>query len=121
MPSHKVYEDERVLALLDIGPVNPGHTLVIPKKHLANIEEADEETLCEIAKVVKKVGLSLKKNLPAPGYNVLEANDPEAGQSVPHLHFHVIPRRSDDGLEFWPQKKYEPGQAEAILKKIKLN
>lgn len=120
IPSYKVYEDEWTLAFLDIGPVNPGHTLVVPKKHFANIEEADEETLGRVIKTVKKVGLSLKKNLGVAGYNVLEANDSEAGQSVPHLHFHLIPRLPGDGLEFWPQNKYGVGQAEAVLKKIKI-
>jgi len=120
IPSYKVYEDKHTLAFLDIGPVNPGHTLVVPKKHFANIEEADEETLCRVMKTVKKVGLSLKKNLGAVGYNILEANDPEAGQSVPHLHFHLIPRLPGDGLTFWPQKKYATGEAEAVLKKINM-
>jgi len=93
---------------------------VVPKKHLADIEEADEETLCRVIKIVKKVGLSLKKNLAAPGYNVQVNNDPAAGQLVPHLHFHVTPRLEADGLELWPQKKYEPGQAEEVLNKIKI-
>jgi len=120
IPSYKVYEDEWTLAFLDINPVNQGHTLVVPKKHYANIEEADEEMLCRIIKTIKKVGFSLKKNLGVAGYNVLEANDPEAGQSVPHLHFHLVPRIKGDGLKHWPQKEYEPGEAEAVLKKIKI-
>ncbi|MBI4779547.1 HIT family protein, partial [Candidatus Falkowbacteria bacterium] len=89
IPSYKVYEDDRILAILDINPVNPGHTLVVPKKHFVNIEEADEETLCQVIKTVKKVGFSLKNNLGAPGYNVQVNNDPVAGQAVPHLHFHI--------------------------------
>ncbi len=120
IPSDKVYEDEHTLAFLDINPVNPGHTLVVPKKHVANLEAADEETLCRIMAAVKKIGLSLKNNLIAPGYNVLENNDPVAGQVVPHLHFHVTPRTAADGLELWPQKKYGPGEAEAVLNKIKI-
>jgi histidine triad (HIT) family protein len=121
LPSYKVYEDKDVLAFLDINPVNPGHTLIVPKKHLTNIEEADEATLCQLVKAVKKVGASLKKNLAVAGYSVLEANDPAAGQSVPHLHFHVIPRIAGDGLKFWPQKKYRAGEAEEILEKIKIS
>jgi len=120
IPSYKVYEDEFTLAFLDINPVNPGHTLVIPKKHFANIDEADEETLSLVIKTVKKVGESLKKNLAAPGYNVQENNDPAAGQIVPHLHFHVVPRTLDDGLGLWPQKKYKENEAEEILNKIKI-
>ena len=120
IPSYKVYEDGRVLAFLDINPVNPGHTLVVPKKHVANIEETDEETLCQVMKIVKKVGQSLKKNLGAPGYNVLENNDPVAGQVVPHLHFHVTPRLENDGLDLWPQKQYKENEAEEVLNKIKI-
>jgi len=120
IPSYKVYEDEFTLAFLDINPVNPGHTLVIPKKHFANIDEVDEETLSLVIKTVKKVGESLKKNLAVPGYNVLENNDPASGQVVPHLHFHVVPRVLDDGLGLWPQKKYKVNEAEEILNKIKI-
>lgn len=120
IPSFKIYEDENTLAFLDINPVNPGHTLVVPKKHYSNIEAADEETICQIIKTVKRIGLSLKKNLPAAGYNVLINNDSVAGQVVPHLHFHIVPRLENDGLKLWPQKEYEPGQAEEVLKKIKI-
>lgn len=121
IPSYQVYEDESTLAFLDINPVNPGHALVVPKKHFANLEEADEEILCQIIKTVKKVGLSLKKNLAASGYNLAVNNDPAAGQIVPHLHFHVIPRLPGDGLKPWPQMKYQASQAEKILIKIKIN
>ncbi|MDP2736280.1 MAG: HIT family protein [bacterium] len=120
IPSYKVYEDEKVLAFLDINPVSPGHTLVLPKKHVINIEEAEEEVLCQIVKIVKKVGLSLKKNLGVPGYNVQVNNDPAAGQIVPHLHFHVVPRFPDDGLKLWLQKQYKENEAEEVLNKIKI-
>ena len=121
IPSYKVYEDENTLAILDINPVNPGHVLILPKKHMANIEEADEQTLCRIMKIVKKIGESLKNNLAVAGYNVLENNDSVAGQIIPHLHFHITPRTKNDGLKLWPQKKYGPGEAEAVLNKIKIN
>ncbi|MDO8592446.1 MAG: HIT family protein [bacterium] len=120
VPSLKVYEDEFTLAFLDINPVNPGHTLVVPKKHLVNFEDADEETLCRLIKIVKKVGFSLKNNLSAPGYNVAVNNDPIAGQVVPHLHFHVIPRKENDNIKLWPQRSYAGGEATEILKKIKI-
>lgn len=120
IPSYKVYEDESVLAFLDINPVNAGHTLVVPKKHLINIEEADEQVLCQLIKIVKKVGLSLKHNLGVAGYNIGVNNDSAAGQIVPHLHIHVITRINGDDLKLWPQKKYEVGQAEEVLKKIKI-
>jgi len=120
LPCYKVYEDEFTLAFLDINPVNPGHTLVVPKKHTATIEETDEETLCRVIKTVKKIGLSLKKNFAVPGYNVQVNNDPAAGQLIPHLHFHLLPRTGSDGLKLWPQRKYQPGEAEAALEKLKI-
>lgn len=118
IPSYKVYEDNDYLAFLDIAPVNPGHTLVIPKKHFVNIEDIDEDTLMGLMRVVKKIGKLVKDNLGYEGYNVYENNDPVAGQVVPHIHFHVIPRRSDDGLGLWPQKNYSEGGAENILKQM---
>jgi len=121
LPGYKVYEDEHTLAFLDINPVNYGHTLVVPKKHLINIEDVDEETLCRVIKTVKKVGLALKKKLGVPGYNVQVNNDPAAGLIVPHLHFHVVPRFPDDGLKLWLQKQYPEGAADEVLNKIKIN
>jgi len=119
LPSFKVYEDEDTLAFLDIRPANYGHTLVIPKKHLVNLEEVDEKVLCQVMGTVKKVGRAIKAGLGAAGYNVMENNDPVAGQIVPHLHFHVVPRKENDGLKPWPQGRYNEGEAEYILKKIK--
>ncbi|MDD4900591.1 MAG: HIT family protein [Patescibacteria group bacterium] len=120
LPSHKVYEDENVLAFLDISPVNPGHTLVVPKKHFVDLEDADEATLCAVIKAVKRVGLSIKNNLGAAGYNLGMNNGAVAGQVVPHLHFHLMPRQAGDGLKLWPQQAYGPGEAEEILQKIKI-
>jgi histidine triad (HIT) family protein len=120
IPSFKVYEDETVLAFLDIAPVAPGHTLVIPKKHYANFEEIPEEELCKLILAVKKIGKSIKSGLGAKGYTVSENNDPVAGQVIPHIHFHIMPRSNEDGLELWPQGKYGEGEAVDILEKIKI-
>lgn len=120
LPSHKVYEDEETLAFLDIMPNNPGHTLVIPKKHYQNYEAIPDELLAKVILVTKKVGKSLKDGLGAKGYNVCQNNDPESGQVVPHLHFHVIPRIEGDGFKFWPQKPYPEGEDLKVLEKIKI-
>ncbi len=119
LPSHKLYEDDDVLAFLDIAPVHPGHILVIPKKHFKNIEEVPEDILCNLIKVVKKLGLALKNGMGYEAYNIGENNDPLAGQIVPHLHFHVIPRKENDGLQLWPQKEYAEGEAQEVIEKIK--
>lgn len=120
IPSYKIYEDESALAFLDIMPVNPGHTLVIPKKHYENIEAIPEEELADLIKVVKKVGLALKNGFGAKGYNLTENNDPIAGQIIPHLHFHLIPRVEGDDLKLWPQGKYGEGEAETVALRLKV-
>lgn len=117
--SYKVYEDGSALAFLDINPVNPGHTLVVSKKHYANLEEIPEDELCRLISAVKKVGLAVKKGMGVAGYNLTENNDPVAGQIIPHIHFHIIPRVEGDGLKLWPQGKYEEGKAEETMDKIK--
>ncbi len=119
IPSYKIYEDRYTLAFLDILPVNPGHVLVVPKNHFANLEKADGKTICQIMKTVKKIGKALKDGLKVEGYNITENNDPVAGQIIPHLHFHIIPRKKGDGLKLWAQKKYNKGEAEKISEKIK--
>ncbi|HAM87954.1 MAG: hypothetical protein US83_C0001G0104 [Candidatus Falkowbacteria bacterium GW2011_GWC2_38_22] len=118
IPCHKVFEDDKVLAFLDIAPVNPGHVLVIPKNHYQNLEEIPEQELCSLIIIVKKIGKLIKENLGYEGYNVSENNDPVAGQVIPHIHFHIIPRKNGDGFELWKQGKYLPGEAEEVLKKI---
>ncbi|MDD5749554.1 MAG: HIT family protein [Patescibacteria group bacterium] len=120
LPSYKVYEDENTLAFLDIAPVNHGHSLVVPKEHYQHIEEIPPELLAKVILVVQKVGQSIKKNL-ASGYNLQLNNDSVAGQVVPHLHFHVIPRHEGDGLKLWSQAEYPEGKAEEVLNKIKIN
>lgn len=120
IPSYKIYESDSILSFLDIAPVSKGHSLVIPKKHFANLEDIPENELCDLIKAVKNIGLSIKKGLGVAGYNVSENNDPVAGQIIPHIHFHIVPRVENDGLELWPQGQYGKGEAENILTKIKL-
>ncbi len=118
IPAYKVYEDEHSLAFLDIKPVNPGHTLVIPKKHYSNLEEIPVSELEFLIRTVKKVGRLLKDKLGAPSYNIIENNDPIAGQEIPHLHFHLIPRYGNDRHRAWAQSEYQAGEAEEIIKKL---
>ncbi len=118
IPCYKVYEDGNVLAFLDIKPLNPGHTLVVPKKHYENLEEINEEDLTALILAIKKIGRIIKEKLGVAGYNVSENNGSVAGQEVPHLHFHIIPRHENDGLGPWPRKEYQPGEAEEIIKKL---
>ncbi len=119
VPSQPIYEDEQVLVILDIKPVNPGHLLVLPKKHYANIEDAPVEELIAIMKVIKKMGKLLKDKLGILGYNVIENNDSIAGQEIAHLHFHIIPRYENDGLRPWPQSDYKDTELEDMAKKLR--
>ncbi len=118
IPCYKIYEDDQVFAFLDINSVHPGHTLVISKKHVANLEEISEADLQALILTVKKIGQLLKEKLGVLGYNVSLNNDPVAGQEIPHLHFHVIPRKVHDGLKLFPQQSYAPGEAEEVLRKL---
>ena len=101
IPSSKVYEDNDVLAILDISQVTYGHTIVMPKKHVKNILEADEETVCRCMKAVHTLSRQIVERTGAKGYNILNNCNEVAGQSVDHLHFHIIPRYSkDDACQF---------------------
>lgn len=97
IPATRVYEDGQVLAFLDIRPITKGHTLVIPKIHVDPITATPDDVLHPLISAVRLVAQALTKALGADGINVTQANGPSAGQVVPHLHFHVIPRWSRDG------------------------
>ncbi len=97
IPSFKVYEDDDVLAYLDINPFSEGHTLVIPKIHATGMLDASDELLATVVARVKKVAAHLKTALPCDGFNILQNNGAAAGQTVPHLHFHIVPRRGEGG------------------------
>jgi len=96
IPSSVVYEDEDTLAILDLSQVTFGHTIVMPKKHCANILEADEDTARACISTAKKVAGLLKENCNAAGINILNNCGEAAGQTVDHLHFHVIPRYDEN-------------------------
>ena len=122
IPVTKIYEDEVVLAFLDIGPISDGHTLVISKQHFEKLHECPAEVLGDIASRLGKIGQAVCDGMNSAGYNVLCNNGRAAGQLIGHLHFHIIPRNADDGLfARWPSYKYQEGQAEKIAEKIRLD
>ena len=119
MPASMVYEDARILAFLDIAPVNIGHSLVIPKKHFVNIFDTPEDILYSMTKVAKKLSQSIKIGLNADGVNVTMNNDIAAGQIIFHSHIHVIPRFTNDGFGTWHGKRpYKEGEMREVAKKI---
>lgn len=97
IPAHIVYEDERVIAFFTIEPVNPGHTLVIPKVPFINLLDGDDDTLGHMTVVAKRIGNALIASGFATGINLIMNNGVDGGQEVFHAHMHVIPRRKDDG------------------------
>jgi histidine triad (HIT) family protein len=119
LPSTKVYEDEQTLAFLDITPINPGHTLVIPKKHATDVFEIEEDEWVAIMKTARKVAHALEKALGAHGVNVDTNNREAAGQVVFHSHVHVIPRFEGDGFTHWKGKSYAEGEAAKVSDKIR--
>lgn len=117
IPSKVVYEDDDVIAILDTSQVTFGHTLVMPKKHVRNILEADEDTVVKCAVVAQKLAKQIVKNTGAVGCNILNNCGEVAGQSVDHLHFHIIPRYGkDDPVNFEFGKSPEQNLDEVLAK-----
>lgn len=121
LPSVKVYEDSQVLAFMDIGPVSKGHVLVIPKSHHDPITETPDEVLQQLIVIVRKVARAQKEGLQADGINVAQANGECAGQLVPHIHFHLIPRFDrDPNPRNWIPSQYEhQTEIESYAEKIR--
>ncbi|MDD4409617.1 MAG: HIT family protein [Candidatus Pacebacteria bacterium] len=124
IPCYKVYENDMVLAFLDINPVNEGHVLVIPKKHHRDIFEIEEEYLCEVVKTAKKISLKMRE-YGIDGVNIFQANTEAGEQTVFHYHMHVIPRKKDDGINFSREmlrhlKKMDPDQFESMRKALEI-
>lgn len=106
-PTNTVYEDDMFRVILDLGPASPGHMLILPKEHYANLYELPEEIAAEAMKLAKKLAIAAKKALNADGVNVVQNNEEAAGQTVMHYHLHVIPRFVGVGnVPLW-----EPGSA----------
>ena len=102
IPSYKIYEDEYTYAFLDIAKDIDGHTLVIPKKHVTNVLDCDNKTLSHVMDSVKKIA-NHYIDLGYDGVNIMNASGEAAEQSVFHLHFHILPRKKDDGEHTWPK------------------
>ena len=113
IPSEKIYEDKNFTSFLDIQPVSHGHILIVPKKHIVWMQEADDKTISKIFKLSKKLMIAIKKGIDCD-YVQLSIS----GTDIPHFHIHLIPRYFDDGLSEWPTKKYEEGKSKEILGKI---
>lgn len=124
LPAFVVYEDDFVLAFLDINPLMEGHTLIVPKKHYENIFDIDEKILGKIIFVAKNLSQRLKEVLEIEGINLVNASGVVAEQSVPHFHLHLIPRREGDKIDInsWWQmkvKKMDKERLKELAEKLK--
>ncbi|MBT3408929.1 HIT domain-containing protein, partial [Candidatus Woesearchaeota archaeon] len=103
---------------LDINPVNKGHVLVIPKKHFETYIDLPDEEVKSLSIAVKNVAKAVKLGIEADGFNIQMNNHESAGQVVPHVHFHIVPRFKDDGLKLWDGGEYNESEMEETKKKI---
>ncbi len=120
IPSATIYEDDTFRVILDLGPANHGHALILPKEHYANLPELDTAVAEKVMPLAAKIGNALQKALGCDGFNVLQNNGRAAGQSVFHFHVHVIPRYDNDGkIPNWVPGSYAEGELEAVAEKIR--
>jgi histidine triad (HIT) family protein len=119
IPCYRVYEDEHVLAFLDVGPLSSGHTLVIPKERKATLGELSDESAAAIGRVLPRLCRAVMKATGATAYNILQNNGAEAHQAVMHVHFHIIPKFASGGLGLkWNASKLEQATANDLVAKI---
>lgn len=119
VPSVKVYEDDKTLAFMDVMPQADGHTLVIPKEAAENIFELSPEGAAAMVKTTQKVAKAVKKGLDAPGIMIFQLNGKPAGQSVLHVHFHIVPRDRGVDLKLHSRGMESPDKLKGIAEKIK--
>ncbi|MBW3016270.1 HIT family protein [Candidatus Woesearchaeota archaeon] len=118
IPADFIYENDKIVAFLDIHPCNRGHALVVPKEHHSDLLETPDEVLAEIMSRTKKIAPAIVKAVKADGFNTIFNTKPAAGQCVFHTHLHIIPRYKDDGLKHWPEKEFSKDEMENIKKAI---
>lgn len=119
IPSYKVYEDDIVFVFMDIGPIVAGHTLVVPKDHYPSLLEAPADVAGAIGERLPKLAKAVLAATGAPACHVLTNSGVEASQSVPHLHYHILPRKDGDGYKLhWPAGKLDAGTAAEMIKRM---
>jgi histidine triad (HIT) family protein len=120
IPCHKLYEDETVLAFLDIAPLSPGHCLVIPKERAAFLHDLSSASAAAIGAVLPRLARAVMEATGATAYNVLQNNGAEAHQAVFHVHFHIIPKVGEQGLGVgWRTGTLDPEEAEVLKQSIR--
>jgi histidine triad (HIT) family protein len=119
IPCHRVYEDESVLAFLDVNPLSEGHLLVIPKERKAQLHELSEASAAALGRVLPRLCRALMSATGCDAYNVLQNNGAAAHQAVFHVHFHIIPKTDSGGLGIhWPARSLDPAAGKALADRI---
>ena len=119
IPCHRLYEDEHVLAFLDVGPLARGHTLVIPKERKAHLHELSDEAAAAVGRVLPRLARAVLAATGASAYNVLQNNGAAAHQAVMHVHFHIIPKLGTDGLGIgWKAGSLDAGDAAELVASV---
>jgi histidine triad (HIT) family protein len=119
IPSHKVYEDDKVFAFLDIGPLSTGHTLVIPKEAVATLDQLSDDSAAAIGRVLPRLCRAVMKATGAKDFNILQNNGAAAHQVVMHVHFHIIPKFTAAGLGIdWEPQPFDHASGAALAKTI---
>lgn len=119
IPSSVIYEDDDFKVILDIAPAAKGHAIILPKKHFTNLFDLDDDVARKVLPVAKKVAIAMKEEMKCDGINLLQNNGEAAGQSVFHIHFHLIPRYIQDNVKVpWTTLKYEDGEAKELADRI---
>jgi histidine triad (HIT) family protein len=119
LPCIKVFENEHTLAFMDVMPQSDGHVLVVPKEAAANIHEASDEALAASMRTVKRVAAAVREALTPEGMLIAQFNGAAAGQTVEHIHFHIIPRWTDAPLKTHARERVEDAKLEALAQKIR--
>ena len=120
IPCFKLLEDDQTIAFMDINPVNPGHALAVAKGHWPTVDVIPPDVLAAVAKTAQRVAKAVTTELEPVGINLLQANGAGAGQSVPHLHIHIMPRQANDGVVLnWEPRPGDRAGIEAIYKRLK--
>ena len=120
LPADIVYEDEDVIAFLDISPVNPGGTLVVPKKWSRNILDIDAVSWSKVTEVVRTLAPCVMRAMGADGVNIIMNNEPDGNQMIFHSHVHIVPRFKNDTVPDWHGTPYPEGAQEKVAEKIRL-
>lgn len=121
IPATVIFEDEGCLAFMDIGPIAEGHLLLIPRKHYATLDEMPAAEAAEMLRHLPGLVAAVRSAAAAEGVNVLQNNGAAARQEVPHVHFHIIPRRQGDRWQWnWPAGNYPEGRMEKLATDLRL-